>query len=133
MKIYIHTIFNSLVLTLLLTVLSTAQTGTAQLSGNVADAQGSLVAGASVKIYERDNRIQATAVTDEKGSFNFPRLAAGEYVLEIEAAGFTPVSQKIQVAAGKNENLNVSLAVSAISAEVVVTASGTGAVGGRSF
>jgi iron complex outermembrane receptor protein len=125
MKIYIHTIFNSLVLTLLLTVLSTAQTGTAQLSGNVADAQGSLVAGASVKIYERDNRIQATAVTDEKGSFNFPRLAAGEYVLEIEAAGFTPVSQKIQVAAGKNENLNVSLAVSAISAEVVVTASGT--------
>lgn len=125
MKKYIYTIFNSSALVLLLTLISTAQSNPARVAGSVADAQSGRVAGASVKIYERDNRVQATAVADEQGAFNFPRLAPGEYVLEIDAAGFAPFTEKIQVAAGEEKSLNISLAVSAVAAEVIVTASGT--------
>jgi len=125
MKKYIYTLFNSSVLVLLLTLAATAQSNPARITGSIADSQGGRVAGANVKIYERDNRIQATVVADEQGSFNFPRLAPGEYVLEIGAAGFAPFTEKIQVAASEDKNLNISLAVSAVAAEVIVTASGT--------
>ena len=125
MKKFIYTLFNSSVLVLFLTLVSAAQSNSARITGSVADSQGGRVAGANVKIYERDNRLQATVVADEQGSFNFPRLAPGEYVLEIGAAGFAPFTEKIQVAAGEDKNLNISLTVSAVAVEVIVTASGT--------
>lgn len=125
MKDFIYSLFNSSILVLLLTLVSTAQSNPARITGSVADSQGGRVAGANVKIYERDNRVQATAIADEQGSFNFPRIAPGEYVLEIDATGFAPFTEKILVAAGEDKNLNVSLAVSQVAAEVIVTASGT--------
>lgn len=102
---------------------TSAQSGTS-LSGRVTDPNDSNVAGAKIKIVERDNRTRVTAITDGQGSYQFERIAAGEYVLEIEANGFAPLTQTIRVSPAAN-TLDIKLNVAAVAAEVVVTASGT--------
>lgn len=109
-----------------LTVLTTtfAQTNNS-LSGRVTDPNNSNLAGANVIVVERDNRTRVGTVTDETGNYKFERLAAGEYVLEIEADGFAQVAQVVRIAANANQTVNVELNLAKVAAEVVVTASGT--------
>lgn len=103
---------------------ASAQSGTS-LSGRVTDPNDANVIGASVKIVERDNRTRITAITDGQGNYQFERLAAGEYVLEIEANGFAKVTKVVRVTSDGANTLDVKLNVAAVAAEVGVTASGT--------
>src|SRR6185369_413624 len=68
-----------------------AQGGTGQLSGNVVDANGAVVGGASVKLTSLVNAQEREAVTNESGDFVFTLLPAGSYKLEITASGFRTV------------------------------------------
>lgn len=121
----LYTSIGMIVLLLTLATLAVAQTATTAITGRVTDSQGAAVANANVTVYERDNRVRVSAVTDETGAFRFDRLAPGEYVVEAQAEGFTRFSRAVRVAQNETSTLDATLGVAGISAEVVVTASGT--------
>jgi iron complex outermembrane receptor protein len=96
----------------------------AQLSGRVTDANGAGVSGAAVTLIARDNRLRTTAVTAREGAYRFERLAAGDYLLEVRAAGFAKTARAVSITAA-NGTLDLALDVDALNDEVIVTASGT--------
>jgi vitamin B12 transporter len=100
-----------------------AQT-TTSISGSVSDPKGAKVAGATVTLYNRDNRLLITTTTDENGSYRFERASPGEYVVAVDAAGFSRNARALRVQSGGN-TADFSLELAAINSEVVVTAQGT--------
>lgn len=101
-----------------------AQTATV-ITGRVTDPQGAAIVGAQVRLYERDGRIRLSTRTDEAGQYQFERLAAGPYLLEIEAEGFARVLRNVRVKKGDSLTVDVQLEVGRVRAEVIVTASAT--------
>lgn len=98
-----------------------------QLRGSLTDPQGAALSGATVTLYERSGRSQLSMITDAKGEYYFNRVAAGDYIAEFSAAGFVKATREVRIttSSGVDEILNVSLDVAGVSADVVVTASGT--------
>lgn len=101
-KIMSHTNFRPFrlggVVSLLLAVLAFCSTGysqqtTATIIGNVADATGASVVGATVKATNTATNTARTTVTDSVGQYSLPALQAGTYSITVEMSGFQ--SQKI--------------------------------------
>jgi hypothetical protein len=65
-----------------------AQAVNGTLLGNVADASGAAVPGATVNITETQTNITSSAVTNESGVYRFPNLKDGIYRVEAELSGF---------------------------------------------
>ncbi len=79
--------------------------------GLVTDVAGVPLMGATVLLYDRQDRLRDRLFTDEKGSFNFDRLASGVYSLRVTLPAFMPVFRSnILVTPGARSVLNVSLA-----------------------
>jgi vitamin B12 transporter len=94
-------------------------------NGRVTDAQTANVAGAEVQLRSRSG-VQMFAVTDDKGSYSFKNVPAGDYVIEVRVKGFAAFSsEKLNVARGQSVVIDVKLSVQSINESVVVTASGT--------
>ena len=95
------------------------------LSGRVVDQQGGVVPNAELLLYERtgggDLR-EGTAAGD--GQYAFNAIPGGEYVLEGRASGGSLSASAVVTVSG-DQRLDLELAVSGITAEVVVTASTT--------
>ncbi len=114
-----------IVLTLIcFTFSASAQTG-GVVSGTIKDTNDASVSGANVSLTNRDASVVLNATTDAGGVYRFERVPAGEYVLEATANGFQKVTQTTRLDAGGNTTLDLNFAVSSITAQVVVTASGT--------
>lgn len=98
-----------------------------QLDGWITDPEKAGVAGATVILIARDNRSRATVTTESDGIFRFDRVSAGDYLIEIRAAGFAKTVRAVSIKPGKpvNERLDIALEVAALNDGVVVTASGT--------
>jgi len=98
--------------------------GTSNVSGNVVDQQGKVVAGANVTIKSVANNFSRTQVTDSSGNFNFSSLPPDTYTLEVEAQGFKKaVSNEVQALVAKTTSLVIALEVGALTETVNVTAS----------
>jgi outer membrane receptor protein involved in Fe transport len=69
-------------------MLSPVEADAQTFGGTVKDESGSIVAGATVTVLTARQAVVATAVTDPTGSFRFNDLAPGDYVIQVEAAGF---------------------------------------------
>lgn len=93
-------------------------------SGRITDPNNAAVSGATVTLIARDNRFRTTAVAGSDGSYRFERIAAGDYLLEVRAAGFAKTVKAVSIKA-TDEKLDIALNVDAINDEVVVTAAGT--------
>lgn len=99
--------------------------GGAQLKGRVTDSAGAGIAGAEVRLRSRSG-LMILARTDEQGVYAFNGLGAGDYFLEAQARGFAArTSDELRVARGQLFNYDISLAVEAVSENVVVVAAGT--------
>ena len=69
---------------------------------------------------------ELNSTTNASGSFQFTNPSPGEYLLEIEASGFSHyVSDAILVRKGTNTSHNIELSVATVDADVVITATGT--------
>src|SRR5712692_2110534 len=68
------------------------ETTTGSIAGQVVDAQGAPVPGATVTL--TSNQGSKTFVTDGQGRFFAPYLTPGTYSVRAELAGFSPVEQK---------------------------------------
>src|ERR1041384_3821172 len=93
-----------------------AQGGTGQLSGNVVDANGAVVSGASVKLTSLVTAQERDANTNESGDFVFTLLPAGSYKLEITASGFrTVVVDEERINVTQNTTLPIRLDAATVS------------------
>jgi hypothetical protein len=63
---------------------------TSAIVGQVRDAGGGAVPGATITVHNLDTGLQRIAATDESGRFNFTQLKPGTYSVRAEAQGFEP-------------------------------------------
>src|SRR5215475_2903057 len=104
----------------------TATTGT--LEGTVADANGAVVPGATVRVIS-PNLIRAqTAVSDSQGRYRFANLPPGKYTVSVEAvSGFAKFERaNVEVNLSKTSTVDINLQAQGASAVIEVTASAPG-------
>jgi outer membrane receptor protein involved in Fe transport len=81
----------SLLLVLLMTLVGPAAgaaQSTAEVRGTVQDESGAIMPGATVTVINEFTGLARTAVSDDAGRFNFPRLPVGSYHVEATLQGF---------------------------------------------
>ncbi len=114
------------VFSLLLAQLGFAQ-GSGSLSGAVLDPTGAGVPGARVTLRDARTTAARTTQSDARGAYLLTPLPPGDYLLEIEAAGFQRYSQSgILLQVDERIRVDVTLKIGAITE--VVQVSGQGAI-----
>ena len=94
--------------------------GTVQ--GDVLDEKGGSVAGASVEAKNLSTNYVQSDTTNTDGHFAFLSLAPGRYTLTIRKAGFaTIVQENVNLTVGQTITLPVTMRISAVSQQIVVT------------
>ncbi len=106
---------------LFLTNAAFAQTETARLQGTVTDAQGAIVAGATVKVTSSGTGRSVQATTDDEGNYSILSLQPGRYQVEVSQANFKTTQQEITLEVAQNANLVVALETGAVSETVTIT------------
>jgi hypothetical protein len=100
-----------------------AQT-TGQVIGTVVDAQGGVLPGVTVSAMSPQLQGTRTAVTDSTGTFRFPTLPPGTYVIKATLSGFADAAQEnVMVSLDKSASLNLKMQVAGVSQTVNVMAS----------
>jgi hypothetical protein len=103
-----------------------AQQGTGGLKGRVADENGGVIVGATVTATDA-NGTTKTATTNGEGAFNLTGLAPGKYTVRIAAQGFgTFENSEAEIAAGRAEQMDVTLKVTIEQQKVTVTPDSVG-------
>ncbi len=100
-----------------------AQGGRSSISGTVQDPQGGVLPGVTVVVTDPTGTKHPT-VTNEKGVFSVPSIAAGIYSVTLTLSGFkTTVLDKVAVVAASPANLNVTMTLGGMEETVEVSAS----------
>ena len=100
-----------------------AQGSTAQMNGTVRDASGLGVPGAELKATQTATGATRSATSGGDGSFVFPSLPIGPYMLEVSKAGFTKYLQSgIVLQVDSNPTIDAALKVGSVTEQVVVEA-----------
>ena len=111
---------------LLLPVVCFAQatSSTSAVTGTVTDAQGAVVAGATVKLVDPKTSTEKTTTTNDRGVYLFAQIPPGQgYTLKFSAAGFESLDLSgITLGVGNTETHNAQLTVGQVTSNVVVTA-----------
>lgn len=95
----------------------------ANLQGAVTDANGAVVAGATVTLKsEETNRAEQTT-TSSDGFYRFSRLAPGRYTITAEQTGFQKVTiPNVVINAEETQGVNITLTAGNVTENVTVTA-----------
>ena len=100
-----------------------AQGASGQLSGNVVDANGAVVPGATIKLTSRATAQERETITNDSGDFAFTLLPAGDYKLEITATGFrTVVVEELRINVTQTTTLPIRLDAATVSEMVTIQA-----------
>jgi hypothetical protein len=103
-----------------------AQFDAAEVLGTVRDASGSVVPKAAVTLLHQETGIQAKAVSDENGNYDFFNVKVGHYTVTVEAKGFQKASgENIAVVVNARQRVDFALQVGGVNETVNV--SGTAA------
>jgi hypothetical protein len=97
---------------------------TSAILGEVKDATGAVVPGATVTITNRETGLKRSAQTDEAGRFNFPQLMPGNYSVRVEARGFDP-RQNDNVTSGLGQKQTVDFTLKVARSNEAVEVSST--------
>ncbi|MEI9973675.1 MAG: carboxypeptidase-like regulatory domain-containing protein [Ignavibacteriota bacterium] len=93
-------------------------------TGQVTDASGAAVPGASIKLVDLGTGAAFASITNDAGRYDFPTVSPGKYEITFTKDGFTTYEIKAQtVQVGVVLTLNASLKVGATSTTVEVSAS----------
>src|SRR5438477_9515740 len=114
-------------LSLAIAVALAGQAPTGRLHGQVLDASGAVIAGASVVLVSTGGQVVETK-TDGRGAYAGDRLAPGDWTLVIAAAGFTDVQKPLTILAGSDQAIDVTLAIAVQRVEIVIPAEPAGGV-----
>ena len=99
-----------------------AQNVTGQITGRVADPQGAVIGGASVRLTNDLTQQVREFLTDENGTFTFLSLVPGDYSVAVELPGFKTYQQTaIHVSAQERLNLHdIKLEIGDLTSTVTV-------------
>jgi hypothetical protein len=102
------------------------QGGTGTITGIVTDAQGAVVAGASIDVKSSATGTTYTGASSASGSFTVSQLPPGTYELTVKASGFKTYNHKnMQVETGQSLRQDTPLEVGGVGETVTVTAEAT--------
>src|SRR5207245_8461019 len=105
---------------LLLSAPGVAQTlGT--ITGEVKDASGAVVPGATVTVVNKATNATRTVTTNEVGLFDFPALQPGTYTVTTELTGFKTATRDLELQVQQTMRVNFVLELGTISEEATVT------------
>jgi hypothetical protein len=97
------------------------QSATATLSGTVEDQNGAVIPGAAVTAVNTATTLERQATTDSNGSYTFPLLPPGTYIVRVQAQGFTPVENRnVVLNVGDQKALRIQLKAGNISEMIQV-------------
>ena len=99
-----------------------AQVSTADLIGRALDPKGLGVPGAKITVTNKDTGLTREAVTGDTGDFAVTLLPPGTYRVTIEKEGFAKaVYEKVELAVGAKQNLEVTLKLGSPQETITVT------------
>ena len=84
---------------------------TGAVSGTVTDASGAVVTDAKVTLVSAATQETQTAVTGPTGTYQFPLLKPGKYIVTVEKAGFRRIVDKSEVLLGQTTTINAKLEI----------------------
>ena len=97
-----------------------AQRASGSLRGQVVDEFGGLIVGATIRVADARG-VEKTATTDREGAYIVAGLAPGVYTVRATAPGFAMYENAgVEIAAGRRDQLNITLGVTVEAAEVTV-------------
>ena len=101
--------------------LSQAQTtGSSSITGTVTDPTGAVVPGATVEIRNPVSEYSRTATTDNIGKFAFSNVPVNPYHMTVNAQGFAPYRQDVDIRSAVPTSLKVTLQISTTAENVTV-------------
>ena len=96
------------------------------ITGKVTDPNGAVVPGATVTVKNIETNLEATAATNDEGSYDFPVLLPGKYELLVTKQGFkVEARQQIQLRVAEKLTIDVQLQTGSIAETVTVVSSAT--------
>jgi hypothetical protein len=95
---------------------------TSAIEGQVTDATGAAIPGATVTITNHDTGLQRSLKTDDQGRFNFPQLKPGTYSVKVQAEGFdSQQSDNVFAGLGQRQTVSFTLKVAESKQTIEVT------------
>ena len=105
-----------------LTAVASAQSTTANISGQVMDEQQKVIPNATVKAREIATNATRTVTSDAEGRYRFPNLSIGSYELSVEAPGFAKLIRTgITLLVNQDAVIDATLKVSTVTEVVTIT------------
>ena len=99
-----------------------AQLGTATISGNVTDATGSVVVGASIRVVNTDTGFRRETRANDLGQYNVPGLSPGRYEMTVEMSGFKKSERKgLILQVDQNARLDMAMEIGQVTEVVEIT------------
>lgn len=99
------------------------QTAAGQIAGTVRDQAGAAVPGASITVTEIRTNLQRVVVSTRDGVYTAASLAPGEYRVDVELAGFTPMRREgIRLSTGEKARIDFDLSVGNIQEQMTIVA-----------
>jgi hypothetical protein len=107
---------------LLVAVSASAQQGTTELRGRVADSQGGVLPGVTVVVRNQETGMVRETTSGPDGSFITSSLAPGMYQVTAELSGFKKFERKdLRLEVGKTSSIDVAMAVGSLEETITVT------------
>ncbi len=95
----------------------------ASVTGRISDSSGAMLPGAHIKMTAVDTGIVHETTADASGTYSFPSLPIGAYMLEVGATGFQTYSQKgIVLQVNDAVPINITMKVGQVTQKVEVQA-----------
>src|SRR5215469_5352710 len=101
------------------------QTTTGSIQGQVVDSSGASISGATVTVYNSGTGFQATAKTDDTGTFKTFNVPYNDYKVKVEVQGFQTSEQSVDIHSAVPAQMTFKLTIAAVSEQVNVTADQT--------
>jgi outer membrane receptor protein involved in Fe transport len=96
-------------------------TASGALQGTVLDKSEGAVVGAEVSVTSKATGTTRSVATSDAGSFRFDLLSAGLYTIKVSKAGFSTVTQNVELLVGQTATANVVLSPGSVSETIEVT------------
>ena len=103
---------------------SQASSSTAELRGQVADANGGAIPNAKLTLIDVAKGTERTTVSDDEGYYTFLGLLPGAYELKVEATGFSGNLARLELTVGQQANIPFKLAAGRVELQVDIFAGG---------
>jgi hypothetical protein len=102
--------------------LAQASSSTAELRGQVTDAQGAAIPNAKLTLTDVTKGTSRTATSDGEGNYAFLSLLPSSYDLKVEAQGFAATTSRLELTVGQQANIPIKLAAGRVEIQVDVVA-----------